>query len=75
MRLEKQQFQKKIGDSLREIRKARLLTIEEVAFQSGIETAHIGRIERGDVNPTIFQLYRILEVLGEPFSTLLNEVE
>jgi transcriptional regulator with XRE-family HTH domain len=75
MRLEKQQLQKKIGESLREMRKTRSLTIEEVAFQSGIETAHIGRIERGDVNPTIFQLYRILEVLGEPFSKLLNEIK
>jgi transcriptional regulator with XRE-family HTH domain len=51
-------------DGLREIRKARGLTLEAVAFLAGIDTATVSRIENGVVDPKPETVVRIARGLG-----------
>lgn len=54
-----------IGDRIRQLRRERLLTQEELSDKSGVGVASIIRIERGQVEPrfsTIRKLAKALEV-------------
>ena len=54
-----------IGDRLRDLRKRKLLTQEDLAERSGVGIATIVRVERNQVEPrgsTIRKLARALEV-------------
>ena len=57
-------FLKLIGAKVRSIRVEKKITMETMAFESGIEYRQIGRIERGEVNTTVMSLFRIAEVLN-----------
>lgn len=57
-------FLKEVGKNIRCIRKEKNFTMENLAFESGIEYRQIGRIERGEINTTIISLLRISTVLN-----------
>ncbi|MBI5208589.1 MAG: helix-turn-helix transcriptional regulator [Elusimicrobia bacterium] len=48
-----------LGKRIRLLRKASILTIEELAFRSGIHTNYLGDIERGQRNPSLDNLEKI----------------
>lgn len=48
----KDEFQKKLGQKLRELREAKGLSLREVDAALPIDHSHIGKIERGEVNLT-----------------------
>ena len=55
------------GEKLRELRRSRFLTRDELAEQSGVARDHIGRLERGEIPGesrmgTIRKLAKALEV-------------
>jgi transcriptional regulator with XRE-family HTH domain len=63
------------GRVLRELRKEKELSQEELAFRSGYHPTYIGQLERGQKNPslrTILSLSRVLETSG---SEVLRRVE
>lgn len=66
---------KKVGKNLHAIRKSRGLSLDNVAEMSGVSKAMLGQIERGDSNPTISVLWRIVNGLGISFTTLIEEVD
>lgn len=49
----------KIGQRIRELRLARGLTQEQLAFDAQIDLTYIGGIERGRRNPSLLVLTRI----------------
>ncbi len=49
---------------LREIRKARGLTLESVAYLAGVDPATVSRIERGEVVPKPETVVTIARALG-----------
>ncbi|MFT5144316.1 MAG: transcriptional regulator with XRE-family HTH domain [Rhodothermales bacterium] len=53
-----------IGSRLRELRKARRLTIEEASEQAELNPSTVVRAEQGR-NPTLMTLLRLLRVYGE----------
>lgn len=55
---------KRFGRHLKEIRKARGITQEELAYQSDISLSQIARIETGRINPTLCTLAVIAENLN-----------
>jgi transcriptional regulator with XRE-family HTH domain len=55
---------KDLGDNIRRIRQDREITMESLAHDLNIEYRQIGRIERGEVSPTIVTLLRIAEGLS-----------
>ena len=50
--------------NVRRLRKERGLTQEALAGECGLDTRHVGRIERGQTNPTVELLGRLGAALG-----------
>ncbi len=48
---------------LREIRKAKGLSQEQLAFQADVELSQISRIERGIINTSLSQIFQIARAL------------
>ncbi|MDE7434359.1 MAG: XRE family transcriptional regulator [Lachnospiraceae bacterium] len=65
----------KIGEHLREIRKARQLTLEDVAECTGVSKPMLGQIERGQSSPTINTLWKISTGLKMPLSFFCRQQE
>lgn len=58
------EWEKIVCTNVRRLRKARGLSQEALAGEAGIAMRHLGRIERGEGNPTVSVLARLAEVLG-----------
>lgn len=63
----------KIGRNLQEIRKSRGLSLDAVAELCGVSKGMLGQIERGESNPTISVLWKIVNGLRISFATLMEE--
>lgn len=61
-----------IGDQLRAARKARGLTLEELAERSEVSRAMLSKIERDERNPTVAVACRIAEALEVTLSQFLG---
>ena len=56
-------FIKQFGENLKTIRKARGVSQEQLAGDTGFELSQIGRIERGEVNTSISHVAGIAKAL------------
>jgi transcriptional regulator with XRE-family HTH domain len=56
-------YLKAFGKHIRQLREERGLTMENLAFDAGIEYRQLGRIERGEVNTTISTVLAISTAL------------
>ena len=64
MKLIKEEVVMLIGSKVREIREEKGLTIAQLAFEVGIESKQLIRIELGQINTSLFQIFRITQALG-----------
>ena len=64
-------FIKSLGNRIRQLRKERDLTQEELAELADLHPTYIGGIERGERNPSISCLLRISDGLGLELKDLL----
>jgi len=58
------EWEKIVGANIRRLRKERGLSQEALAGEAGLAMRHLGRIERGEGNPTVAILGKLAEVLG-----------
>ncbi|KKO53335.1 helix-turn-helix domain-containing protein [Paenibacillus sp. DMB20] len=63
----------KIGRNLQIIRKSRGLSLDQVSDLCGVSKGMLGQIERGESNPTISVLWKIVNGLRISFATLMEE--
>ena len=61
-----------VGGALRQLRAERGLSLDKLAYESGVSRAMLSQIELGRSTPTITVLWRIARALGVPFSSLLG---
>jgi transcriptional regulator with XRE-family HTH domain len=61
-----------VGKRVRELRQARGITQEHLAFESAIDLTYLGGIERGRRNPSLLVLARIAAALKVHPSQLLE---
>jgi transcriptional regulator with XRE-family HTH domain len=59
----KNDFLKKFGSRVRELRLEKNFSQERLANELGVEVSQISRIERGVINTSIIMLYSISQVL------------
>jgi transcriptional regulator with XRE-family HTH domain len=64
MKLKKGELVMLIGSNIREIRVKKGFTIAQLAFEAGIESKQLIRIELGQINTSLFQIYRIANALS-----------
>lgn len=68
----KSTFLLKLGAHIRWARKRKGLTMEDLSNDIEIEYRQLGRIERGEVNPTILSLLKIAMALDLSLKELLD---
>ena len=66
-------YLKKVGSTLRRIRKEKGYTMENLANEAEIEYRQLGRIERGEINTSIISLLRICQTLNIEMKTLFED--
>ncbi|AEJ40969.1 transcriptional regulator, XRE family [Sulfobacillus acidophilus TPY] len=64
-----------VGHTLKAIRLARGLTLDQVARLTGVSKPLLSQLERGETNPTVITLWKIAQGLGVPFAQLLESLE
>ena len=62
-----------ISERLRSIRKAKNMSVYKLSQLSGVSETHIRDLERGDRNPSVDTLCRLVEPMGVPLFELFNE--
>lgn len=65
-------IQQKFGDKLRELRKQKDLSQEDLAFKSGLHRTYISDIERGSRNVSLKNIEKIAKALGISPKSLLD---
>ena len=63
---------KALGERIRELRLKKDISQEELSNEADVPLSQIGRIERGEINPTISSIYVIAQALGVDLKTLLD---
>lgn len=63
---------KALGERIRDFRVNKDISQLDLANEAEIPLSQIGRIERGEINPTISSLYVIAQALGTDLKTLLD---
>lgn len=64
----------KIGTEIRKIRMKKGLSMIELANEAEIEYKQLSRIELGEINTSVYQLYKISKALHEPLNAIFNEI-
>ncbi len=65
----------RFGSRIRDLRRERGLTLEELAGRSGVSRAMISKLERGEKNPTLVVAAKVAEGLGITLSQLMGVEE
>lgn len=65
-------IQKKFGDKIRDLRKQKGLSQEELAFKAGLHRTYISDIERGSRNVSLKNIEKIAKALGVSLKTLFD---
>jgi transcriptional regulator with XRE-family HTH domain len=63
---------KAFGAKIREVRKSKNLTQEQLAWRADIELSQVSRIERGIINTTISQVFALAEALEVSHAVLFD---
>lgn len=61
------------GERVTRLRKARKLTLKQVAEKTGFSPQQIFLVEKGDINTPVGTLERIADALGVPFEHVTSE--
>jgi transcriptional regulator with XRE-family HTH domain len=61
-----------VGEKLREIRKGKGLTLQQVADAASLSKAFVSQIESGTANPSLASLKRVGSALGIPLAALFE---
>jgi transcriptional regulator with XRE-family HTH domain len=64
-----------VGKKIRCLRQDRGLTMEQLAFEVGIEYTQLSRIERGVINTSIYQLFVISRALQVEFAEIVSDLD
>lgn len=69
------QIDKNIAYNLKRIRKSQNLSLDMLAEKTGVSKSMLGQIERGESNPTIATVSKIMEGIKIPFEDLIYKRE
>ncbi|QQR77184.1 MAG: helix-turn-helix transcriptional regulator [Candidatus Moraniibacteriota bacterium] len=65
-------YSKKLGENLKEIRTRKNTTQTEIARQLAVDKSFISNIENGKTNPTLSTIANLAKALGVPINELLK---
>ena len=67
------QIDKNIAFNLKRIRKSKNMSLDMLAERTGVSKSMLGQIERGESNPTVSTIGKIVEGLKVPFEQLIYD--
>lgn len=65
----------KFGEKVRDLRKKKELSQEQLAFKADMHRTYIGMIERAEKNISLSNIYKIALALNVSMAELLKEIE
>lgn len=68
----REEFTDRLSERLREVRKNRKMTQQEVAEKAGLHLTYIGHLEAGKYHPTMFVVWKIAKALDVSLDELIN---
>ena len=75
MNISKKELSKRMGNNIRKIRTNRGFTIEKLASEADMEYTQLARIELGQINTSVFQIYKISQALSIDISELFKDLD
>lgn len=70
---DKEEFSKKLGKILRELREEEGLSQEELARKLEVHRTYVGMVERGERNITAYTLYQFSQVLDADMAQIFDK--
>ncbi|MDE7206979.1 MAG: XRE family transcriptional regulator [Lachnospiraceae bacterium] len=67
------QLDKNIAENLKRIRKSRNMSLDMLAEKTGVSKSMLGQIERGESNPTVATIAKIVDGINVPFEDLIYQ--
>jgi len=71
--MDKSNILEKFGEKLKQLRKVKGLSQEQLAEKANLHRTYIGMIERAEKNITLLNIEKIANALDTKISSLLNE--
>lgn len=68
----REEFTQRLSERLRDVRKSKKMTQQEVAEKAGLHLTYIGHLEAGKYHPTMFVVWKIAKALGVSLDELVN---
>ena len=65
----------RLGAALREIRKERELTIEELAHRAKLNPRYLAGVERGEINIAVTNLLKVVVALGTSLEVVARRAD
>lgn len=72
-KMDKSNILEKFGEKLKQLRKVKGLSQEQLAEKANLHRTYIGMIERAEKNITLLNIEKIANALDTKISSLLNE--
>ncbi len=73
--MKKDEISQIVGAKIRKTRITKGLSIQNLAYEIGIEYTQLSRIERGKINTSIFQLFLISRALEVNFADIIQGLD
>lgn len=67
-------LQRSFGQQLRELRRDKQMTLEQIAEASELHANYVGSVERGERNVSLYNIWRMAASLGYPAERLLQNL-
>ncbi|HCB23324.1 hypothetical protein A3B42_03535 [Candidatus Daviesbacteria bacterium RIFCSPLOWO2_01_FULL_38_10] len=68
----RKEFTGLLSERLKEVRKNKRMTQQELAEKAGLHLTYVGHLELGKYHPTVFVMWKIAKALGVSMSELTN---
>jgi len=65
-------YSKLLSERLKEIRKSKKMTQQELADKAGLHLTYVGHLELGKYHPTVFVMWKISKALGVSMNELTS---
>ena len=60
----RREYTKRLSERLREARKSKRMTQQELAEKAGLHLTYVGHLELGKYHPTVYVMWKISKALG-----------